>query len=108
MRATRAMLEPGAARQDLAPWRAHPFVREQAQLGLLGIAQDPPNRGVHAISRMYNAGRCVGLARWALELPVQYAKDRTAFGQPISDYQSVSFPLAESAMDIYGGCRAGC
>jgi acyl-CoA dehydrogenase len=57
---------------------------------------------------MYNAGRCVGLARWALELPVQYAKDRTAFGQPISDYQSVSFPLAESAMDIYGGCRAGC
>jgi hypothetical protein len=87
------MLEPGAARQDLAPWRAHPFVREQAQLGLLGIAQDPPNRGVST--------RSAGCT-------TQYAKDRTAFGQPISDYQSVSFPLAESAMDIYGGCRAGC
>jgi acyl-CoA dehydrogenase len=54
-----------------------------------------------SLGRMYNAGRCVGLARWALELAVEYAKVRTAFGHPIADYQGVSFQLAESAMEIY-------
>lgn len=51
--------------------------------------------------RMYNAGRCVGLARWALETATEYAKTRKAFGQTISNYQGVSFMLAESAMEIY-------
>lgn len=54
-----------------------------------------------SLGRMYNAGRCVGLARWALELATNYSKDRQAFGHPIADYQGVSFQLAESAMDIY-------
>lgn len=51
--------------------------------------------------RMYNAGRCVGLARWALEQATAYAVDRHAFGHSIAEYQGVSFQLAESAMDIY-------
>jgi acyl-CoA dehydrogenase len=50
---------------------------------------------------MYNAGRCIGLARWALELATAYSKDRQAFGHPIADYQGVTFQLAESAMDVY-------
>jgi acyl-CoA dehydrogenase len=50
---------------------------------------------------MYNAGRCVGLARWALEQATEYARERRAFGRPIADYQGVSFMLADSAMDIY-------
>jgi acyl-CoA dehydrogenase len=50
---------------------------------------------------MYNASRSVGLARWALELAVEYAKARKSFGHPIADYQGVSFQLAESAMEIY-------
>ena len=54
-----------------------------------------------SLGRMYNAGRCVGLARWALEAATEYAKDRRTFGHPISDYQGVSFQLAESAMEIY-------
>jgi acyl-CoA dehydrogenase len=50
---------------------------------------------------MYNAGRCVGLARWALETATDYAKERTTFGKPISEYQGVSFQLADSAIEIY-------
>jgi len=57
-------------------------------------------RGV-SNGRVYNAGHCVGLARWALEMATEYAQSRTAFGHPISDYQGVSFMLADSAMEIY-------
>jgi acyl-CoA dehydrogenase len=56
--------------------------------------------GVSA-GRMYNAGYNVGLARWALERATEYAKDRRTFGHPISEYQGVSFMLADCAIDIY-------
>jgi acyl-CoA dehydrogenase len=54
-----------------------------------------------SLGRMYNAGRCVGLARWALEKATDYASQRRAFGQTIANYQGVSFMLADSAMEIY-------
>lgn len=56
-----------------------------------------------SLGRMYNAGRCVGLARWALELATDYAKTRKTFGEPIANYQGVSFMLADCAIDIYAG-----
>lgn len=37
-----------------------------------------------------------GVARKALDITRQYAKDRQAFGKPIASYQGLSFPLAES------------
>lgn len=55
-----------------------------------------------SLGRMYNAGRCVGLARWALERATEYSQQRKTFGRPIADYQAVSFMLADSAIDIYG------
>lgn len=57
-------------------------------------------RGVSE-GRMYNAGRCVGLARWALEQALSYASSRKAFGQEIINYQGVSFKLADNAIEIY-------
>ena len=39
--------------------------------------------------------RSVGLSRWAIEQAVEYTKSRQAFGKPISEYQGVSFPLAD-------------
>jgi acyl-CoA dehydrogenase len=54
-----------------------------------------------SIGRTYNAARCVGLARWALEKATDYAKLRVTFGHPIAEYQGVSFQLAESAMDVH-------
>lgn len=38
-----------------------------------------------------------GVARKALDLTVQYARERTAFGKAIGHYQGVSFPIAEDA-----------
>ena len=59
-------------------------------------------RGV-STGRIYNAGRCVGLARWALERAAEYARQRVTFGRPIAEYQGISFMLADSATDIYAG-----
>jgi alkylation response protein AidB-like acyl-CoA dehydrogenase len=39
----------------------------------------------------------VGMARSALEVAIQYAKEREAFGTPIFNHQAVSFRLAECA-----------
>jgi acyl-CoA dehydrogenase len=54
-----------------------------------------------SLGRIFNAGRCVGLSRWALERATAYAKERKTFGKAISEYQGVSFQLADSAIEIY-------
>ncbi len=57
--------------------------------------------------RLYNSARSVGLARWALEAAVSYATERTTFGQEIINYQGVSFPLAERAMEVHAAHLMG-
>jgi len=42
----------------------------------------------------------IGLARAALEEGVKFARARKAFGQPISEFQAISFPLTEVAIEI--------
>ena len=42
----------------------------------------------------------VGMAQGATERAVRYAKDRMAFGRPITDFQGVSFQLAEMEMEV--------
>jgi len=56
--------------------------------------------GVNA-GRMGMAATCLGLARWALDQAVDYAKVRKTSGVPIAEHQAVQFMLAECAMDIY-------
>ncbi|MCX2931797.1 acyl-CoA dehydrogenase [Mycobacterium sp. CVI_P3] len=51
--------------------------------------------------RLYNCGRSVGLSKWALDQAASYAGVRRTFGHPIGDYQGVSFPLADCAIEIY-------
>jgi len=51
--------------------------------------------------RLYNAGRCIGLSKWALDKAVSYTTQRKAFGKTIDQYQGVSFQLADSAIEIY-------
>jgi acyl-CoA dehydrogenase len=56
--------------------------------------------------RFLNAGRafigaqCLGMAEWCLDAAVDHAKTRTAFGKPLGRNQGVSFPLAESKVEI--------
>jgi alkylation response protein AidB-like acyl-CoA dehydrogenase len=42
----------------------------------------------------------IGLAQGALDYATRYARERTQFGQPIIDFQGVSFMLADAATEI--------
>ncbi len=42
----------------------------------------------------------VGLAQAALEAAIAYAKERSAFGQPIANYQAIQWMLADAATEI--------
>jgi len=53
------------------------------------------------LGRMYNSARAVGYSRWALNEAFEHIKLRKTFGKPISANQGVTFPLAESAMQIH-------
>jgi len=48
-------------------------------------------------SRIGIAAQAVGLSQRALELAVRYAKQREAFGQPLSEFQAIQFKLADIA-----------
>lgn len=53
------------------------------------------------LGRMYNAARAVGYSRWALNEAFEHIKVRETFGKKLSAYQGVTFPLAESAMQVH-------
>jgi alkylation response protein AidB-like acyl-CoA dehydrogenase len=75
-------------------------------VGEVGKGFDAALYGV-SLGRIYNAARAVGTGRWAVELALEYAKTRKAFGRPIADYQGVTFPLAESACELHGAHLMG-
>ncbi|MCS5604380.1 MAG: acyl-CoA dehydrogenase family protein [Alphaproteobacteria bacterium] len=60
-----------------------------------------------SMGRIYNSARALGLARWSVDLALDYSTQRQAFGKPISEYQGVTFPLAESAMELHASHLMG-
>lgn len=46
------------------------------------------------------AAQALGIAAGAYELSVKYAKEREAFGKPISQHQAIAFKLADMATEI--------
>jgi len=50
--------------------------------------------------RLMMAIQAVGLARYALDIGVEWANSRTVAGQPIKVHQGISFPLADCATQI--------
>ncbi len=68
----------------------------------LGNEGDGWKIAMHAFdhSRPVVASAAVGLGRGAMEASIGYAKERTAFGKPISKLQAVNFMVAEMAMNI--------
>ncbi len=79
------------------PWQLVGELHNGFKIGLLGVS----------MGRIYNSARAVGLARWALEMAIEYAQQRQAFGGPISDLQGVSFPLADAATEIHAAHLMG-
>ncbi|OZF07061.1 acyl-CoA dehydrogenase [Rhodococcus sp. 15-1154-1] len=49
------------------------------------------------IGRLNIAGRSVGIAQAAYDAALKYAKERTAFGQPIADFQAIQLKIADIA-----------
>eukprot|EP01026_Neomeris_dumetosa_P084848 TRINITY_DN9998_c0_g2_i1.p1 TRINITY_DN9998_c0_g2~~TRINITY_DN9998_c0_g2_i1.p1 ORF type:complete len:257 (-),score=22.49 TRINITY_DN9998_c0_g2_i1:106-876(-) len=46
------------------------------------------------------ASQALGIASGALELAIQYSKERKAFGKPIHQHQGIAFKLSEMATNI--------
>ena len=75
------------------------FVSEDRRLGEEGAGF----RGlmwVFDVARVQLAAGAVGLGRAALELAVEYAKTREAFGRTIHEFQAVSFRLADAKLKL--------
>jgi acyl-CoA dehydrogenase len=51
--------------------------------------------------RLGIASSMVGLAEWALDKSIQYAKERVTFGRPLADRQAIQWMLADSAIEIF-------
>lgn len=79
------------------PWQLVGALDDGFKVALYGVS----------LGRVYNSARAVGQGRWALELALDYAKQREAFGAKIADYQGVSFPLAESASELHAAHLMG-
>ncbi|MEZ4224143.1 MAG: acyl-CoA dehydrogenase family protein [Polyangiaceae bacterium] len=50
--------------------------------------------------RISIAAMALGLGRGAVNLALGYAKERTAFGKPIADYQAIQWKLADAATSL--------
>jgi butyryl-CoA dehydrogenase len=65
--------------------------------------------GMRIALTMLDAGRIgvammsVGIVQAALEASIKHAKERMAFGQPIANFQSIQWMLADMALDIEAG-----
>ena len=56
-------------------------------------------------SRISLATTCVGLAQRALDLALDYARQRETFGKKIAERQAIAFKLAEMATDVEAARR---
>lgn len=52
------------------------------------------------IERLFIAARCCGAAARSLELASAHAQERVQFGQPIAEFQGVSFQLADCLTEL--------
>jgi len=50
--------------------------------------------------RLAIAGTALGMGEYALELALDYAKERPAFGGTLSDFQAIQHMLADMALDM--------
>ncbi|MCY2961615.1 MAG: acyl-CoA dehydrogenase family protein [Planctomycetota bacterium] len=75
-------------------------VSDENRLGEVGggfkIAMATLDRG-----RLALGANCLGSAREAHKLSVEYARQRESFGKPISEHQAIQWMLADSACDIF-------
>ena len=70
------------------------------------VIVEPGPGGFGRLMAAYNGQRVgaasvsLGLGRGALDIAVQYAKDRQQFGKPIAEYQAIQLMLADMAIQL--------
>jgi acyl-CoA dehydrogenase len=74
-------------------------VPDENVLGTVGKGFELAMRWIGG-GRLQIPARAVGQAQRLLELGLEYAKQRQAFGSPIADYQAIQWMLADSAVEI--------
>src|SRR5262245_9109747 len=68
----------------------------------------PPGTGFRRAMASLDSGRigigaqALGIAQAAMEAAIRYAKERSAFGQPIAGFQAIQFMLADMSAAIEG------
>lgn len=75
-------------------------VPDDQRLGPIGQGLKVALQGVNT-GRLGLSATCIGLARWALDQALAYAKVRKTFDKPIGEHQAVQILIADSAADIY-------
>ena len=73
------------------------FVREESRLGAEGLGFKIVMEAFNQ-SRPIIGARGVGLAQGAMDLAVDFVRQRAAFGQQVSDFQGVRWMLADMAI----------
>jgi alkylation response protein AidB-like acyl-CoA dehydrogenase len=72
------------------------FVEDELLFGQEGRGLNIALANLEA-GRIGIAAQCVGMAQAAMEIAVDYARDRKSFGKPIIEHQAVGFRLADLA-----------
>jgi acyl-CoA dehydrogenase len=76
---------------------------------LVGDLHDGFRIAMHGVNlgRIFNTARAVGIGRHALETTVDHISLRKAFGKTLSEYQGITFPLADAATEIHAAHLMG-
>src|SRR5258706_1475186 len=96
---------PSEKKMGLRGAPAHGVTYDNVHVAL-GNLIGPEGRGLQQTLATLDAGRIsigaisVGLAVAALEAALNYARERKAFGQPISEFQAIQWKLANMATEI--------
>lgn len=86
-----------------APWEIvfeDMTLPESQVLGPIGQGFAPMQLRL-TVRRLEIGSWCVGMAQRALDMMIDYAKQRVTFGQRLADRQAVQWFIADSATDIY-------
>lgn len=75
-------------------------VPDSQRLGAVDQGLTVALQGVNT-GRLGLSATCIGLARWALDQAIAYAKVRKTFGVTIGEHQAVQMLIADSAADLY-------
>ncbi len=96
------------AAYDKLGWRAsdtHPLAFDDCRVpqeNLLGQRGGGLQQFFHTLTggRVAIAALSVGLAQACLDASLSYARERTAFGRPISSFQAIQFKIADMATEV--------